>query len=54
MKETYKSGKYTIIVNIPDRTPEEQAIRDREIEDSLRAMYLREMEREEEKNLQNH
>jgi hypothetical protein len=41
MTETYitKNGT-TVIVHIPDRTPEEQAIRDREIEESLRNLYL--------------
>lgn len=44
---TVYQGKYfTVRVIIPDRTPEEQAIRDREIEDSIRAMYLRDMEKE--------
>lgn len=39
---TVYQGKYfTVRVIIPDRTPEEQAIRDREIEDSIRAMYKR-------------
>lgn len=41
MTETYMDGNYTITVHIPDRTPEEQAIRDREIEESLRSSYLR-------------
>lgn len=45
MKKTYIDGKFTVTVNIPDRTPEEQAIRDKEIETGLIALY-RKLERE--------
>lgn len=41
MVTIYQGEHFTIKVIIPDRTPEEQAIRDREIEDSIRAMYKR-------------
>jgi hypothetical protein len=42
MTETYitKRGT-TVIVNIPDRTPEQQAIRDKEIEQALISIYRR-------------
>lgn len=40
MKETFITSRgTTVIVNIPDRTPEEKAERDREIERNLIAIY---------------
>jgi negative regulator of sigma E activity len=39
MTETYKDGNFTITVYIPDRTPEQQAIRDKEIEQGIIEIY---------------
>lgn len=40
--KTFISSRGTrITINIPDRTPEEQAIRDKQIEHDLRAIYKR-------------
>lgn len=51
MVTEYQGKYFTVRVIIPDRTPEEQAIRDKEIEDNLRAMYKRrEYERRNEGN----
>lgn len=46
MTKTFTTDRgMTVTVSIPDRTPEEQLVRDKEIEQSVIAIY-RKMERE--------
>lgn len=50
MEKTYIDDGYTVTVIIPDRTPDEQKLRDGEIEESLSKLYLSIKEKQRRKN----